>query len=170
MVAAEQALIGDLGRDVVGRRGGAAFLQLDELVQATRPRTADGHATGGDIHDLDAVIAHDVVAIATEEMQGTQRLAHPLLSMAPIVPGGPHGFREVGKTCRARLRENHAAAFMVDLEILALDESAGQAEGVGVIGGIELVVRRARENQRHARLVDENAVRLVHDGHAQSAQ
>ena len=69
----EEALVGDPRQRLVPAGDLQALLDLDHLVQAALPGAVRGHPSRRLIDDLHLSIAHQVVAIALEEMQGGQR-------------------------------------------------------------------------------------------------
>ena len=174
LVEAEEILEGDRGDRLVFLADVDAFLGLDGLVQAIRPAAARHRAAGELIDDDDLAVAHDVLAVAVVQRMGAQgrievvheadvgrviqalaltqqaELGHQLLDVLMAV------FGDVDLLALL-IDAVVALAFFLQLaDQLGHDLHDAQVE-VGVLFG------GAGDDQRGARLVDEDGVDLVDD-------
>jgi len=166
-VHAEIVLEGDRGQRLVLVLDGDAFLRLERLVEALGIAPPFHHAAGELVDDDDLVVLDDVVDVLREELVGAQRLVDVVdeVDVADVVE-------------RAGLEESALAHHLLDL----LDAAFGQGDGplllvllviLGqqdrdhLVDGVILlgiVLGRPRDDERGARLVDEDRVDLVDDG------
>ena len=185
LVLAEEVLEGDRGERLVLALDLHAFLGLDGLMQTIAPATARHHAAGVLVDDDHfAGLVHEVLDVATEQRVGPQSLLH-------VVEQG-HVGRVVQAARQQPMRQQllgvrHAAfGERGGLVLLVDDVVAGCFEGLALLGldlpldhrarlelgddPIDLVVQvggllgRPGDDQRRARLVDEDAVDFVDDG------
>ena len=173
-VAAEEALVADARQRVVAAGDGAVLLDLDELVQPLLPRAVRHEAPRELVDDLDPAVADKVMPVALEEMAGHERLARELLAAQPAAPHSAQRLGEVAEPRLAGLGEPDAALPRLDDEVAPGREGRRERERAlvhatlaGVLGG---ALAAPGDDQRGARLVDEDAVGLVHDGVVQAAQ
>ena len=144
------------------------LLGLERLVQAFGVAPALHHAAGELIDDDDLVVLDDVVAVALEQLMRAQRLLH-------VVDHG-HVLDVV-----ERFPLEHAGLVQQLLDLLVTGLGQGhdarssrraryrpraKLRNELVDGVVELgaVVERAGDDQRRARLVDQDRVHLVDDG------
>ena len=189
VVLAEVVLEGDRGQGLVLALDLDLFLGLHRLVQPVAPAAAGHEAPGELVDDHHLAILDHVVDVALEEAVGAQRLVDVVQQR--------HVGRVVQTAwlqtmLQQLLAERHAALGQRDgLVLLVLEEVAGLLElfppfGRHVALGdgarlqarddpVHLVVqlRRllggARDDQRGAGLVDQDAVHLVHDREVMAA-
>ena len=146
------------------------LLRLDRLVEALAPAAAGHLATGELVDDDDLAVLDDVVAVALVERVGTERLfevageagvgvVHVLDAEEALHLGDPL----LGRGDRLLLEVDEVvAAFLVALgPALEPRDEAGERE-VQVVR----LLRLAADDQRRARLVDEDVVDLVDDREA----
>ncbi len=170
VVEAEVVLEGDRGEGHALALDAQPFLGLDGLVEALAP-AAPGHlATGELVHDDDLAVLDDVVAVALVqrvrpegllEVAGEPRVgvvhvldAEPALHLLdPLLRGGDGLVLEVDEEVAALLRAFGA--------LLQARHQPGEGEvQVGRLLGL------AADDERRARLVDEDVVDLVDDREA----
>ena len=178
VVEAEVVLVGDRGHRLVLLRQAHALLGLDRLMEPLRPAAALEDAPGELVDDLDLVVDHRVVDVAPVERLGLQRLdqvvdevavlgavevvyAEEALGLLDPALGNRDGLVllvefvvEVGDEFLLRARVEPSRH-------LARRQHRRQARELRVdVGG---VLGRAGDDQRRARLVDQDVVDLVHD-------
>ncbi len=191
LVEAEIVLEGDGGERLVLGLDLDVLLGLQRLVQPLRVAPSLHHAAGELVDDDDLVALHDVVPVAQEELVGLQRLAgvvhdgdaldvveRAALQQVPLV-------QHLLQALVAGLRERDLALLLVDLhQPLLLEQLLQLLLGVGgrqllldlvvlrhqdlhqlVDGHVEIgtVLDGAGNDQRRARLVDQDRVDLVDD-------
>ena len=161
LVEAEVVLVADRRQRLVLFLDLDAFLGLDGLVQAVRPAAARHLSAGELVDDDDLAVIDQVVDVALVERVRLQRLrdvVQPLdvgrvvevadaqALLDPLDPG-------VGQDGRVRL--------LVDgvVDVLA---QAGD-DPVDLLVQVGRLLRRARDDERRARLVDQDRVDLVDD-------
>jgi hypothetical protein len=142
------------------------FLGLERLVQALRIAPTRHHAAGEFVDDDDLAVLHDVVGVAAEQLVGAQRL-RDVMDQRDVVEVvemlAPH---QVGlaqhllDVLGALLGQRDLLVLFVLLEILG--HELGD-ERVHADVELRRVVHRAGDDQRRARLVDQDAVDLVDD-------
>ena len=162
VVHAEIVLEGDRGQRLVLRLDGDVLLGLERLVQAFRIAAARHHAAGEFVDDDDLVVADDVVLVLLEQPVRLQRVVDVMddgdvldiverlaLEMAGVA-------QQVLELLGAFLGEGRRPLLFVDLVVGRL-----KLQDEGVDGGIHLgtVFERAGDDQRRARLVDQDRVR-----------
>jgi hypothetical protein len=180
-VHAEVVLEGDRGEGLVLALDRHAFLGLDRLVQAVGPAPALQRAAGEFVDDDDLAVAHDVVDVALVQRVRAQ-------AGVEVV----HHGQVVGRVQRVALGDDavlaqqllgvlHAALAQVHLLLLLVDEVVAflavflfllrQARDHPVDAHVQLgrLVGRAGDDQRRARLVDQDRVDLVDDRVEQAA-
>ena len=153
-----------------------ALLGLDRLVQALRPAAAFHDPAGELVDDLDLAVLDDVVDVAVEERLRLQRLVQvvgelPVARVVEVVD--PE--RALDRLDRAVHRRDRLVLLVVlvvgarglgrALRLAGLGREALERLGdarevvVDLRGGLGL----AGDDQRRARLVDQDRVDLVHD-------
>ena len=168
VVEAEVVLEGDGRERLVFRLNVYAFLGFERLMQPFGVAPSFHHAAGEFIDNDDLALADHIVAIPEEELVRAKRLGH-VVDQADILDIVERGFglEEAGllqhflHALVALLRQHDGAHFLVELEILFREARDERVDGVVKLG---FVVDRARDDERRARLVDEDRVHLVDDG------
>ncbi len=137
-------------------------------MQPFRIAAAFHHAPGELVDDDDRALAHDVVAVAQEQLVRAQRLVDVMhqRDVLDVVeravfldePGLAH---QLLHALVAALGEDDRAHLLVQLEMLGFELRNDAVHGVVKLGS---VLDRAGNDERRARLVDEDRVHLVHDG------
>ena len=171
LVEAEVVLDGDRGQGLVLGLDVDAFLGLDRLVQALRQPPAVHHPAGELVDQHHLAVADDVVAVALVEHVGAQRLVDVVdhRDVGRVVEAGR--VRRPGGRPRSSISSIFSEPYSVSSDLLlllvvveglrVLDQLAHQL----VDGAVELraVLGRAGDDQRRARLVDQDRVDLVDD-------
>ena len=169
-IPAEQALIGYPRQRLPPVGQGAAFLGFDQLVQPMFPGPVRHGPPGGFVDNLHRVIFNDVVPVAHKQHQRPQRLGHQLL---PPAHRPPHPVRARAKPRNLRpprLGQQHRAVPRIETVLLPHLQAAGDLQCARIHRLLALRRPAGRQHQRRARLIDEHAVRLVHNGEIQPAQ
>ncbi len=167
LVEAEIVLEGDRSeRDVLGLDV-HVLLGLQSLVQAFRIAAARHHAAGELVDDDDFAIADDVVLVALEQLVGAQRLID-VVDQRRVAGFVEEAFLHQSGAAQqrldmlvARLGQADRALLLVDVVVFA-HELRDQRVDAGVKAGT--VLRRAGNDQRRARLVDQDRVDFIDDG------
>ncbi len=169
LVKAEIVLERDRREGDVLRLNRDAFFGFERLMLAFRIAPARHHAAGEFVDDDDFVVAHDIVLVALEQLVRAQGLID-VMDEGRVGGFVERSFRHQPRFAQQRLDvlvadlgQADGALLFVDVEILAL-----QAWDEGVDADVEAraVFRRTGDDQRRARLVDENRIDLVDDGEA----
>ncbi len=159
LVQAEVVLQGDRGEGLVLRLDLHALLGLDGLVHALVVPTTRQHAAGELVDDHDLTVADDVVLVLGEELLGLQRVVQvadqrrvrglvEVLDAELVLDEGD-----------ADLGDADGALALVDLVVdVLLQQRREPGELLVPARGL---VGRAGDDQRGARLVDEDRVDLV---------
>ena len=178
LVHAEVVLQGDRGERLVLLLDPHALLGLDGLVQTLRPAPAVEDAAGELVDDLHLAVHDGVVDVALVQRLGLERLdqvvdQRPVLGLVEMVDA-----EEALGLGDALLGHGDRLVLLVELEVELGDEvllhprvhavgPLARLHGAGQLGEalVELgrLLRRARDDQRRARLVDEDVVDLVDD-------
>ena len=144
-----------------------ALLGFDRLVETVRPATPRHGPPGELVDDDHLAVAHDVVTIAQPQRVRAERLVD-LVRLRGVLHlidvGDPRPLLDL---VDALLGERRRLGLLVDRVVVFGHEPRDQARV-----GVELVGRLARltaDDQRRARLVDEDRVHLVDDRVAQPA-
>ena len=183
VVAAEVVLVGDRRDRLVLLLDRDALLGLDGLVQALGPAPALEDAAGELVDDLDLAVDHRVVDVALVERLGLQRLLEVVDQVAVLGPVHVVDAEELLRLLDAALGDGDGLVLLVGLEVEVRDVVLGlgldplrllaRLQPRGELG--EAVVEvgrllgRAGDDQRRARLVDEDVVDLVDDREAVAA-
>ena len=144
-----------------------ALFRLDRLMQAVGPAPARHQATGEFVHDDDFAVLHHVVHVALENGVGLQRLVDVVqaadLRRVVQVAHAQNAF-DLGD---AVFGQGRGLQLFVDGVIgLALQTRNHAVDGVVFFRGF---FGRSGNDERGARLVDQDVVHLVHDGEVQLA-
>src|SRR5947199_8804995 len=157
----EVVLDGDRRERLVLALDPDALLRLHRLVQPVRPAPA-GHEPAGELVDDDHLaVLHHVVDVALEERVRLERLGHVVqrVDLARVVEVGDA--EEPLALGHALLGERRRAVLLVDrvVDVVAQlrDEPVDEEVLVGRLLG------RTRDDERRARLVDQDVVHLVDD-------
>ena len=148
------------------------LLGLERLVQAFGIAPALHHAAGELVDDDHLVVLDDVVAIALEQRVGAQRLLHVMddgdvldvverLALEHVV-GGEQSF----DLLVADLGQGDDAGLLVEVVVALLELGD---EGIDLVVELRAVVERPGDDQRRARLVDQDRVDLIDDGEVVAA-
>jgi hypothetical protein len=143
------------------------LLGLERLVQAFGVAAALHHAAGELVDDDDLVVLHDIVAVALEQLVRAERLLHvvhygdvlDVVERVALEQVGLH--QELLDSLVAGLGQGDNACLLVELEIAGDQFRNEFVDGVVEFGA---VVERARNDERRARLVDQDRVDLIDDG------
>ncbi len=165
LVEAEIVLEGDRGERLVLRLDLDAFLGLKRLVQAFRIAAAFHHAAGEFVDDDDLAVLHDVVLVAHEQLVRLKRLVRVMdhRHVLDIVERGfrlqkPGLLQHLLHELIAFVVEDNRAHFLVEFEMLLAEPGNELIDGLVEAG---LVLDGARNDERRARLVDQDRVHLV---------
>ena len=167
LVHAEVVLEGDRGERLVFRLDRLVLLGFERLVQAFRVAPARHHAAGELVDDDDLAVAHDVVLVALEQLVGAQRLVDvvhdgDVLDVVERVALEQAGrFQAPFELLHAGFGQRHRALLLVDFVVGLVERRDVAVDGVVEFGA---VVERAGDDQRRARLVDQDRVDFVDDG------
>ena len=139
------------------------FLGFDGLVEAIGPATTGEHAAGELVDDEDLlVVGHEVVHVALVErvrlealVQDVERLEVHRIVEVPET-------HELLRGVHALVREADGVALLVDDVVLVLLEARDDVADAAVFLARSLGL--AADDERGARLVDQDRVDLVHDG------
>ena len=189
VVQAKVVLEGDGGQRLVFGLDGNALFGLDGLVQTVAPAPPGHQAAGKFVHDDDLAVLHHIVLVAVVEVVGAQSRVHMVheRDIGRVVQRGARRNQvELGEQAlgafmallgqkdllrffvqREIARGDHAfAGTQIELALLALERGDDAVDGhvhLGVVFGLPA------DDQRRARLVDQDGVHLVHDGKVEPA-
>ena len=168
---------------------GYALFGLHRLVQAVAPAPPGHQAAREFVHDDDLALLHHVVLVAVVQMVGAQGGIH-MVHQADV------GRVVKGRACRnqvqarqqalgafmALLGQKHLLGFFVQREVARGNHALASAQvqltflalergNHGVDGHVHrgVVFSLAADDQRRARLVDQNRINLIDDGEVQPA-
>ena len=179
-VEAEVVLEGDRGQRLVFLLDRHAFLGFHRLVQAVGPAAPGHHAAGELVDDDHLAVAHDVFHVALVQAVGAQQgvqvmdqhdaagvvEALALAQQAGLAEQGLDlvvaGFRQV-HLLDLLFGEEFAGSLLVLLRAEPRDQQVEAAPQLGIVVG------GAADDQRCARLVDQDRVHLVDDGKGMAA-
>ena len=170
----EVVLERDRGERLVLRLHLDVLLRLQRLVQPVGVAAALHHAAGELVDDHHLALAHDVVHVAREQRVRAQRLLHVMHhrdveDVVEVALGDDAGLAQhVLDVLGAGLGQRHGA------ELLVLLVGAGVLHQllhhrVDLAIQVGAVLGRAGDDQRRARLVDQDAVHLVDDAEEELA-
>ena len=158
-VHAEIVLEGDRRHRLVFGLDLHPFLGFDRLVQPIRPAPAFHHAPGELVDDDDLAVLDDVIDVALEDDVGLQRLVEMVDDLSvddvvKVIGGEQPSFGEATLDLLvAFLGQADVSGLLVDLVIIGLERLHDLVELDVEIG---LVLGRAGDDQRGARLVDQD--------------
>ena len=167
LVHAEVILERDRGQRLVLWLDRLMLLGLERLVQAFRITAARHHAAGELVDDDDLAVAHDVVLVALEQLMRAQRLVH-VVDDRDVLDVVKRIRLELAGIAQRTLHLLHAGFGEIDgaLFFVELVVCLGELRDIGVDGVVELgaVVERTGDDQRRARLVDQDRIHFIDDG------
>ena len=162
LVHAEVVLQRHRGPGVVLLLDGHALLRLDRLVETVGPPPAFERAPGELVDDLHLPVGDEVVLVPVVEILGRQGLGQ----LVDVIDGD--GVVDVVDPDRLLhlldpgLEGNDGLLLLVDLVVLVAGEGPG--DGGELVVELGRLVGRPRDDERRARLVDQDGVDLVDDG------
>ena len=166
LVHAEVVLERDRGERLVLGLDRLVLLRLERLMQPFRIAPARHHAAGELVDDDDLAVAHDVVLVALEQLVGAQGLVDVMHRRNVLDVVEDLALEQLG-VAQPLLHLLHADFGQIDGALLLVDLVIGlvepRNEGVDGVVEIRAVVERAGDDQRRARLVDQDRVDLVDD-------
>ncbi len=143
------------------------FLGFQRLMQALRIAPARHHAAGELVDDDDFVVADDVVLVAGEQRMRAQRLVD-VVNHRDVLDVVEQFALELAGVAQQRLELFHAGFGQRHRALLLVDVVVGfvelREEGIDGVVEIRAVVERTGDDQRRARLVDQDRVDFVDDG------
>ena len=162
------------------------FLRLDRLVQAVAPPPS-GHQTAGElVHDDDLAVLDHVFDVQTEqrvraeslidvvEQRHVRRVVQPAAVGREAMLHEPLGLRHTALGQRHRLVllvDDVVAGLFERLAVFLLDVALRDRallelrnDAIDFVVEVRRFFGRPRNDERRARLVDQDAVHLVHDG------
>ncbi len=157
-----------------------AFLRLDRLVQAVRPAAARHQPSGELVDDDHLAVLHDVVLVAMVERMRAQRRIQVVhqRDVVRVVEAGSgrqqSGFgQDLLGVLVSFLRQQHLVRLLVDPVVagalLFRLPRQLRRELVQAVVDLDVVVGLAGDDQRRARLVDQDRIDLVDDRVRQAA-
>jgi hypothetical protein len=162
-------LDGDRAQDAAVGAQRQSFLGFDRCLQAVGPVAVLGDAACHLVDQLDGRAAHDVLDVAPQQHLGVERVAHGRGQVQVLGGDQAAAFERSFDRERAAFGEEDVARVLVELEVRpALEPAHGGGEArqeTGVLAGF-----RPSDHQWDARLVDQDRVRLIHDGGVQRAR
>ena len=167
LVEAEVVLQGDRGDRLVLGLDLDLLLGLDGLVQALVVAAADQHAAGEVVDDEHFAVADDVVLVAFEELLGLERVVQVadqrrVRGLVEVLDA-----QLILDEFDAELVHAHGALLDVDLVMDVLLHQRREPRELDV--PVRPAVGGPGDDQRGARLVDEDRVHLVDDGEGVTA-
>jgi hypothetical protein len=181
VVHPEVVLQRDRGERLVLLLDAHALLGLHRLVQALRPAPAVEDAAGELVDDLHLAVDHGVVDVALVQRLGLERLDQVVDERAVLGAVEVLDAHEPLGLGHAALRHRDGLVLLVELEVEVGDElllrprvhalgALARLHGLGQLGEAQVelgrLLRRAGDDERRARLVDEDVVDLVDDREA----
>ena len=167
LVHAEIVLERDRGERLVLRLDRLMLLGLERLVQAFRVAPPRHHAAGELVDDHHLAVADDVVLVAREQRMRPQPLID-VMDGGDVLDVVERVALEQARIADQLLDLLHAAFGQRHRALLLVDLVVGLVElrDVAVDGVVEFasIVERTGDDQRRARLVDQDRVHFVDDG------
>ena len=162
----EKVLESDCGEGLVLVLDCDALLRLHRLVQTVVVASADEHASRELVHNQNLAVGHDVVAVALHDEVRLQR-ALDVAVLVGVLGVGDVEHPEISLRLRDAVVGEHDGLFLlVDGVILGRERADKRVGGLVELVGL---VAPARDDERRARLVDEDGVHLVDDGEVEPA-
>ena len=162
VVEAEEVLQGDrrVGLALVLDRH--ALLGLDRLVQAVGPASAGQDAAGVFVDDLDLAAGDQVLFVLVEEVVRLQCVIEVVRQVHRAGVVEVVDAERLGRLVDALVAQGDVAVLDIDFKVGHRDQRFGHIVGLDVV--LFAALGRARDDQRHAGLVDQHRVDLVDDG------
>ena len=138
-----------------------AFLSLHRLMEPVRPAPARHQPPGELIDDDHLAVIHHILPIAAVEdmrLQGRVQIAGEAVVLRGIEVVDPQCLFYLGDT---RLGHADGTYLLID-GVIQFHLEAGHQAGEGSVG-LGALLGRAADNQRRARLIDEDVIHLVDD-------
>src|SRR6185312_12095792 len=167
VVHAEQVLEGDRCQRLVLFLDGDVLFGLDRLVQAVRPATARHLAAGVLVDDEDLALLDEVVDVLLVERVRAQRLRHVVQPLDVFRIVEVDQVELLLDALDALVGEHRRVRLLVEGVVHVLLQ--GRDDHVDTIVEIGRRLGGTRDDERRARLVDEDRVDLVDDGVVQLA-
>ena len=161
VVEAEVVLEGDRRERLVLAADLDAFLRLDRLVDAVGVAAAVHQPAGELVDDDHLAVLDDVLLVAVEEIPGLQRRVELVGQLEVALVVEVRDAQHLLDLRDALLGDRHRVRLLVDGEVLVLDQARDDLGELAVELG--RVVALARDDERRARLVDEDRVDFVDD-------
>src|SRR5215813_6759324 len=163
-VASEKSLVTDPRQWFMYAGQSTAFFGLHELVQAMLPRAVAHNPAGEFVNDLYFALLHQVMRIAMHEVQCRQSLSNKRLTSAAAGPEPSISLGEPRQPLLTVLGQSYRAFIVFTHKVTAGRKLCSEFEGalIGLLFGH--IVVAASNDQRRARLVDEDAICFVHNG------
>ncbi len=143
------------------------FLGFQRLVQSFRITASRHHAAGEFVDDDDLAVAHDVVLVARKQLVSAQGLIDVMHDRYVLDVVERIGL-ELAGVAQPSLHPLHADLGEIDGALLLVELVVvfGELRNVSVDGVVELgaIVERPGNDERRARLVDQDGVDFVDDG------
>ena len=167
LVQPEIVLEGDRRERLVLAAHVEAFLGLDRLMDAVGVAAAVHQAAGELVDDDDLAVLDDVLLVVVEQVprleRGVELMRQFEVALVVEVGDAEHPL-DLGD---AVLGDRNGVRFLVDREVLVLDQARDDLGELGIELGRVLTL--AADDQRRARLVDQDRVDLVDDREVQLA-
>ena len=138
------------------------FLRLNGLVQAVRVAAALHEAAREFIDDDDLAVAHDVVAVALHQGLGAQRCREAMRELDVLRRVEVVDAEDLLDLRDRVIGRRDRLLLLVDRVVDAFLEAGDSLGHDGI--HVRRLGARARDNERRARLVDEDRVDLIDDG------
>ena len=159
---------------------GHAFLGLDRLVQAVRPAAAGHQATGKFVDDDHFAVLHDVLLVLLEQRQRAQggiEVMHQgdvrgVVQAAPFLQQAVLDQQLLGMLVAGFGQMNLVALFIDPVITLAVFLGGAGQLGHDILHAqveVGMVLGLTGNDQRRARLVDQDRIHLVDNGVVQAA-
>ena len=144
-----------------------SFLGLDRLMQPVRQAATAHHAAGEFVDQHHFAIAHDILLIAGEQLVRPQSLRDVMHQRGAFRVVKALAFRQQPRVQQPVFDEFVAVIGIGDVACLFIQLVVifGQFRDQLVNGGVEIgpILRRTRDDQRCARLINQNTVHLIDD-------
>ena len=161
-VHAEVVLEGNGGQRLALALHLDVLLGFDGLMQAVGVAAAHHQTAGELVHDDDLAVLHHVVHVALHDGVGLERREDMVVELGVVQVGDVFDVEGTLGLGDALLGKGDGLLLLGDGVVLLVFEAADELVGLLVqVGGL---VPLTGDDQRRARLVDEDGVHLVHDG------
>ena len=161
-IHAEVVLEGDGGQRLALALHLHMLLGLDGLMQAVGVAAAHHQTAGELVHDDDLAVLHHVVHIALHDGMSLERGQDMMVKLGVVQIGDVFHVEGTLRLGDALLGEGDGLFLFGNGVVLLILEAADELIGLLIqVGGL---VALAGDDQRRARLVDQDGVHLVHNG------